>query len=61
MFIAAPRDRTPGDAKHEFIRRAAIAYFAALPYVLGHDTESEVYAETWQNAVGLWESKPEDC
>jgi hypothetical protein len=51
------------DAKYErahFIRDAAIAVFAALPFI-SEMTERETFDAVWVEARGLWDAKPEDC
>jgi hypothetical protein len=45
----------------DFIRQAAIAYLAALPWSATETTDPSLYAEAWQEAKALWSAKPEDC
>jgi hypothetical protein len=44
-----------------FIRDAAIAYLAALPWSATETTDPSLYAEAWREAKALWSAKPEDC
>jgi hypothetical protein len=46
----------------DFIRRAAIAIYGALPFPQSSVRPvTECAAMCWQEARALWDAKPEDC
>lgn len=49
------------EERRTFIREAAIAYFASLPYSLDEPTEAETLSQIWKDCAALWDAKPEDC